>query len=396
VPVPLTAATQSIAKQQIAHEDIQAPWTLTASDGSGLLLSRVEAKAVMEGPLAYTELHLYFYNQENRIREGTFQITLPQGAAVSRFAMETNGQFMEAEVVEKQLARRAYDDFLHRRQDPALLEKAAGNQFTAKVFPIPAKSEKHIVISYSQELPGTQYQLPLRGLPKTERVDVSLAMMGSDGKRTEQGIHERNWQPDRDFVSNGTGVNAQAVRAGNLVAMQVPIGTWIVEQQEMKGATILVDTSASRSLGYASYVASIQRMVADLAKQFGQNTPVQIVAFDQDAETIYSGPAGQFTDTQKLLDRGAAGASDLSQALAFVGAHNPLQRVVVITDGVITAGEEGSDLQKDVKALAQRKVDRARGRSTRRQGDERARSHGSQERRHGARSRYRSGREGAR
>jgi hypothetical protein len=358
VPVPLTAATQEIAKQQIAHEDIQPPWTLTASDGSGLLLSRVEAKAVMEGPLAYTELHLYFSNQENRIREGTFQITLPQGAAVSRFAMETNGQWMEAEVVEKQLARRAYDDFLHRRQDPALLEKAAGNQFTAKVFPIPANGEKHIVISYSQELPGTQYQLPLRGLPKTERVDVSLAMMGSDGKRTEQGIHERNWQPDKDFVSNGTGVNAQAVRAGNLVAMQVPLGTWIVEQQAPTGVTLLVDTSASRSLGYASYVKSIQRVVADMAKQYGETMPVQIVAFDQDAETIYSGAAGQFTNTQKLMERGAAGASDLSQALAWVGKHSPLQRVVVVTDGVITAGEEGADLQKDVKALAQNKVDR--------------------------------------
>ncbi|HSD89950.1 MAG TPA: VIT domain-containing protein, partial [Kofleriaceae bacterium] len=358
VPVPLTAASQSIAQQQIAHEDIQPPWTLTASDGSGLLLSRVEAKAVMEGPLAFTELHLYFFNPENRTREGTFQITLPQGAAVSRFAMETNGQFMEAEVVEKQLARRAYDDFLHRKQDPALLEKAAGNQFTAKVFPIAPNAQKHIVISYSQELPGTQYQLPLRGLPKTERVDVSLAMTGSDGKKTEQKLSQRNWQPDHDFVSNGVGQVAQAVRAGNVIAAQVPIGTWIVEQQAPTGVTLLVDTSASRSLGYASYIASIQKLVASLASTYGKNMPVQIVAFDQDAEPIYSGAAGEFTDMKKLIERGAAGASDLGQALAYVGAHQPLQRVVVVTDGVITAGEEGADLQKDVKALGQAKVDR--------------------------------------
>jgi hypothetical protein len=146
IAVPLTAASADLAASEIVHEDLQPPWSLTASDGSGLLLSRVEAKAVYEGPLAYTELHLYFYNPEDRVREGTFQITLPQAAAVSRFAMETNGQWMEAEVVEKQLARRAYDDFLHMRQDPALLEKAAGNQFTAKVFPIQGKSQKHIVI----------------------------------------------------------------------------------------------------------------------------------------------------------------------------------------------------------------------------------------------------------
>src|SRR5262249_21202232 len=154
---------------------------------------------VVEGPLAYTELHLFFHNPEARRREGTFQITLPQHAAVSRFAMETDGQWMEAEVVEKQLARRAYDDFLHRRQDPALLEKGAGNQFTAKVFPIAPNTDKHIVISYSQELPGARYVLPLRGLPKTERVNVELVATDAMGQRSTQKLDERNWQPDRDF-----------------------------------------------------------------------------------------------------------------------------------------------------------------------------------------------------
>ena len=114
------------------------PWTLTASDGSGLQVTRVDAKAVVQGPLAFTELHLYFHNPENRTREGTFAITLPPGAAVSRFAMELDGRMQEAEIVEKAMARRVYDDFLHRRQDPALLEKGAGNQFTAKVFQSPA------------------------------------------------------------------------------------------------------------------------------------------------------------------------------------------------------------------------------------------------------------------
>src|SRR5215470_14294374 len=75
---------------------VPAPWTLTASDGSGLELVRVDARGAIEGPLAFTELHLYFHNPEPRTREGTFAITLPPGAAVSRFAMETDGQMMEA------------------------------------------------------------------------------------------------------------------------------------------------------------------------------------------------------------------------------------------------------------------------------------------------------------
>ena len=59
-------------------------------------------------------------------------MTLPEGAAVSRFAIETHGKLVEAEVVEKQLARRVSEDFLHRRQDPALLEKATGDHFSAR------------------------------------------------------------------------------------------------------------------------------------------------------------------------------------------------------------------------------------------------------------------------
>src|SRR5687768_6576200 len=91
VAVPLTAATASTTALPITREDMTPPWSLTASDGSGLVLTRVDAKAVMEGPLAYTELHLFFRNNENRSREGRFQITLPQRAAISRFAMENAG-----------------------------------------------------------------------------------------------------------------------------------------------------------------------------------------------------------------------------------------------------------------------------------------------------------------
>ena len=66
--VPITA----LAAAPIAAPSGQAaaPWTLTASDGSGLQLTRVDAKAVVQGPLAFTELHLYFHNPEDRDPRG--------------------------------------------------------------------------------------------------------------------------------------------------------------------------------------------------------------------------------------------------------------------------------------------------------------------------------------
>ena len=67
-----------------AQPSAGAPLSLTASDGTGLQLVFLRAKAVVEGPLAFTELHLAFRNPEARRREGRFSITLPTGAAISR------------------------------------------------------------------------------------------------------------------------------------------------------------------------------------------------------------------------------------------------------------------------------------------------------------------------
>jgi tetratricopeptide (TPR) repeat protein len=345
-----------VVVQAMPLDQVQAPWALTASDGSGLLATRVEAKAVVQGPLAFTELHLYFANTENRIREGTFAITLPTGAAVSRFAMETDGQLQEAEVVEKQLARRAYEDFLHRRQDPALMEKAAGNQFTARVFPIPAKGTKHLVISFSQELPGERYTLPLRGLPKVEQLDVELAVTNLDGSRVAQKLSKRDWQPDQDFVSTAP-TTAEAITVGSLVITQVsPFDQSSVAKDVPEAMTLLVDTSASRALGFARYASNVRELVSSLAGRYPGLT-IEVVAFDQDTQAVFSGPATQFgtAEVDALVKRGAAGASDLAQALDKMPAR---ERVVILTDGVVTAGVAGKALATKVKELATKQVAR--------------------------------------
>src|SRR6185503_19107287 len=82
----------------------RAPISLTASDGTGLRLVALEARTVIEDPLAFTELHLRFNNPEPRRREGRFEIVLPPRAAVSRFAMRVADGWQEGEVVERKRA----------------------------------------------------------------------------------------------------------------------------------------------------------------------------------------------------------------------------------------------------------------------------------------------------
>lgn len=357
----------------------EAPLSLTASDGAGLELVSLEARAVVEDPLAFTELHLIFRNPEPRVREGRFRITLPDGATVSRFAMLIGSTWQEGEVVELQAARRAYEDFLHRRQDPALLETEAGNEFSARVFPIPAGATKELIISYSQELvqTGQPYRLPLRGLPKMQSLRIR-AMVGKSqvgaaasslgGKVSKSEVVEvdkRDYAPDRDFE-----VAVKAPRLGlrndNLVVTRIaPLGAATPTEKlpAIPSLLVMFDTSASRALGFADQIARLQAVLGGLAQR--GNPEVSVVAFDQLLELVYAGKASGFGEAavKKLRERRALGASDLSRVLgprlASVLTTQRFARVLLVTDGVATAGDTGGErLLPLVKSLVRIGVQR--------------------------------------
>lgn len=335
--LPLLLAVVSLSSFAAASD---APVSLTASDGTGLKLVKLQARAVVMDPLAFTELTLSFENPLDRVIEGQFKVTLPAGATVSRFAMKLEGRWQEGEVVERQAARRAYEDFLHRRQDPALLEQSGGNEFTAKVFPIPAKGVKEVVLSYSHELVATtaDYVLPLKGLPEVGDLDVKVTGVTGDGV-----LSKKRFVPNADFVA-APKRNQVGVRSGDLVAARViPVdGTGA---DPLTALTVLVDSSGSRALGWREQTALVQQLLAALAKQ-SPGLQVSVVAFDQEVAPIYSGPATGFGDAQAktLRARRALGASNVELALKYLQSK-PAPRALLITDGVMTAGvTEGPNL----------------------------------------------------
>jgi tetratricopeptide (TPR) repeat protein len=336
---------------------VEAPMSLTASDGTGLALAALDARAVVRDPIAFTELRMTFVNPENRIIEGQFKITLPPGAKLSRFAMAIDGRWQEGEVVEKQAARRAYEDFLHRRQDPALLEQAAGNEFTARVFPIPAKGTKELILSYSQELASASepYRLALRGLPEIGKLDVTVK---HDGDAFQ--LHRSKFVPDADVEVPVADGRRQGRRDADLVIVRVPLeGTGLVQGapvDEVDSLAILVDTSASRALGWSEEVRLVDGLVEGLRAGSGADVPLLVAAFDQEAVILFEGTTGGWNNEARarLAARKPLGASNLHGALTFLGRQQRgYGRVIIVSDGVATAGhEDGAVVAGSAKELA--------------------------------------------
>ncbi|MBS2017518.1 MAG: OmpA family protein [Deltaproteobacteria bacterium] len=303
---------------------------LTASDGSGLRLVGVDARAVLHGPIAFTELHLSFDNPDVATREGSFSIVLPETAAVSRFAMRIGEAWQEGEVVARDAARTAYEEVVHRKVDPALLTKDPGNVFRGRVFPILPRERKEIVVSWSEELAGRDqpYRLALRGLGSIENVVVQLLVPSAKKAFV---LNRRTWQPDRDFVYQPPRDAPRAVRAGELAivrpeenAADDERGTGQTAAPPFGPLAVLVQSSARTRRSYADTVARVVKVVERL-----EPSSMQIAAFDQEVA-----PATSFDEVARRRPRGAL---DLRAALRWLASSNA-KRVLFVSDGIATAG----------------------------------------------------------
>lgn len=102
--------------------------------------------------VAKTSIDQVFINNHSRDIEGTYIFPLPAGASVSQFSMYVGGKKVEGEILDKARARQIYEDIVRRLKDPAILEYIGRNMFRARVYPIPARGEKRIQITYSEIL----------------------------------------------------------------------------------------------------------------------------------------------------------------------------------------------------------------------------------------------------
>lgn len=118
------------------------------------------------GQVAVTTLDMTFFNDNGRTMEGSFEFPLADGQTITRFALDLNGSLREGVVVNKAKGRQAFEAIVRRGVDPGLVEKTAGNNFRMRIFPLPAKGSRRVVLAFEQRLSDKgafdSYSLPLR------------------------------------------------------------------------------------------------------------------------------------------------------------------------------------------------------------------------------------------
>ncbi len=162
----LVAWTKGLRNDTPVPASGHAGGSLIAVDPDGqeakLELRKYHVDVHVEDGFARTTIDQTFFNHSLDRMEGTFRFPLPPDASLNRLAMYVDGNLMEGGMAERDHARATYERIRYEQRDPALLEWVDGSTFKMRVFPIEARQEKRIILSYTQRLPVLYGQVSYR------------------------------------------------------------------------------------------------------------------------------------------------------------------------------------------------------------------------------------------
>lgn len=191
------------------------------------------------GPLARTRIELSFHNPNARILEGEFVFPLGAGQTISGYALEVEGEMREGVVVPKQTARVAFEDTIRQQIDPGLAELTQGNVFRTRLYPIPARGNKRVALSFEQLMPLRQgsyhYLLPLGFDATVDHFEVR-AIAQSDGAASAPASPDPALRFDRAGPGWSAGFVRRSLQPQRELAFEIPAGDDASAQVEAQDA----------------------------------------------------------------------------------------------------------------------------------------------------------------
>ncbi|WP_437674231.1 FecR domain-containing protein [Sorangium sp. So ce131] len=131
-------------------------------------LAKHAVKVRIVDVVARTEIDETFANDTDEELEGIFRFPLPPGAQVERLALEVDGELMEGAFVDRDRGAAIWRGVIQNAapkapkpreeiiwvpgpwRDPALLEWQRGGRFELRIFPIPKRGSRRVVLTYTQ------------------------------------------------------------------------------------------------------------------------------------------------------------------------------------------------------------------------------------------------------
>ena len=357
----------------------------TSTTVPGVRLRAHSVRVTIRDGFARTEIEEELANDSDSVLEGRYVFPLPPGASLSRLALWVGDELVEGEMVERQRAARIFQGIVDdtvRPRDPALLEWTQNSSFSLKIFPMPARGSRKVILAYDEVLPVTKgalrYTYPLSlGEDRAVRMDdfrvhVTVEDAGgaaSEAKvlghaatlRTEDGRVEADFQaesfvPNADFVLEFPRPEAPilpvAVEGGadgrpGFFAVRVPVPTPAAQSALAPRDEKVIVLDASHGVTREGLDAEVTVAEAILRRMRDDERFVVLLC-DSDCVSYPERGLAPKTDaslaeaSRFLHERAPEGASDLASALVSAISRVETQehgQVIYLGDGAPSAGE---------------------------------------------------------
>jgi Ca-activated chloride channel family protein len=340
--------------------------------------------------VAKTSIDQVFINNYSRDIEGIFIFPLPEGGSISEFAMYIGEERVEGEILDKDQARRIYEDIVRRLRDPALLEYIGRNMFRARVYPIPAGGEKRIQLSYSEILKSeanlVHYVYPLNteqfSLHPIQQVSVSakvvskvpisgiyspshkISVRREGEKEARVSFEASNVKPDTDFslfyslTEDEIGLSFMNWEGpDDKYFMLLASPPYVSRKQKIinKNLIFVLDSSGSMS---GKKIIQAKEAVQFIINHLEQGDMFSLVDFDDGVDEFSSRLVSADSENREkalrfvdqIEDSGGTNINDaLLRALKMVEQEGQPSYILFLTDGLPTAGiTKTSDVLRNV------------------------------------------------
>jgi Ca-activated chloride channel family protein len=199
------------AQAPAPHQWIHPGRTVLAAPGTQpIVVAAAAAQVRIRDRAATTTLEFELRNPAGRDQEAVLLVPVPDGAAVSAFAFLGGAAEPTARILDRDEARRLYDEITAKLKDPALLEFAGLQCLRTSVFPVPAHGVQRVRFTYDHVLDADGERVDYV-LPRSEMLahDVPWTITVDLQARGELGVC---YSPSHELLVTRRGADAATLR----------------------------------------------------------------------------------------------------------------------------------------------------------------------------------------
>lgn len=345
-------------------------------------IKELDYRARITDQIAQVQVTQSFVNTGSAQMEVCFVFPLPYDSAIDRMTFMVDGKEYDAKILAADEARKIYEGYVRRNQDPALLEWVGYGMLKTSVFPVPPGAERKVTLKFSQLLKKdhqlTDLLIPLAAAKYTSAPIEKLSIQATietvhelksvyspthavnverpDSKHAKVKFEATNCVPTADFrllfdtADGKVGASVIAYRPDSndegffLLLASPEIKTDSMERPA-KTVIFVVDRSGSMS---GKKIEQAKEAVKFVLNNLREGDTFNIVAYDSTVES-FKPELQKYDDESRKAALGfveglyAGGSTNidgaLGTALGMIKDDTRPNYVLFMTDGLPTAGE---------------------------------------------------------